>query len=145
MRLPFDYGIIGGVASYGWNSVEEWLLADNISREAKAKAILKRARSLPMPTDFINPHLKRVLNSVIAKQQTIRGNSTAAIATLLNVTEDNHEMRGACYAIAEALTKEGRMKILFRWTQSLWNHSNKAYAFCGAADGLLKYSEHMKK
>ncbi len=58
IRLPFDYGILGSAASFGWNSVEEWLIADPIATETKAKELLRRARDLPMPQDFMNPYLK---------------------------------------------------------------------------------------
>jgi hypothetical protein len=58
LRLPFDYGIIGASVSYGWNSVEQWLLDDHISAEQKAKVLLARARDLPGITDIINPYIK---------------------------------------------------------------------------------------
>lgn len=58
IRLPFDYGLIGAACSYGWNSVEQWLLDDYISAEKKAKTLLARARELPGITDIINPYIK---------------------------------------------------------------------------------------
>ncbi|MDD5457875.1 MAG: helicase-related protein [Phycisphaerae bacterium] len=58
IRLPFDYGLIGAACSYGWNSVEQWLLDDPISAEKKAQVLLARARELPGITDIINPYIK---------------------------------------------------------------------------------------
>jgi len=58
IRLPFDYGIIGAVCSFGWNSTEEWLLEDPIKATKKAKVLLNRARDLPGITDIINPYIK---------------------------------------------------------------------------------------
>lgn len=58
IRLPFDYGIVGSMASFGWNSVEEMLLADKIDRKKKAEELLGRARDLPTPTDALHPFFK---------------------------------------------------------------------------------------
>ncbi len=58
IRLPFDYGLIGAACSFGWNSVEQWLLDDPIAAEKKAKILLARARELPGITDILNPYLK---------------------------------------------------------------------------------------
>ena len=58
VRLPFDYGVIGSVASYGWNSVEQRLLRADIDGKKEATELLRRARDLPMPTDTIHPPVK---------------------------------------------------------------------------------------
>jgi N12 class adenine-specific DNA methylase len=58
IRLPFDYGLIGAACSYGWNSVEQWLLDDPISAEKRAQTLLARARDLPGITDILNPYIK---------------------------------------------------------------------------------------
>jgi hypothetical protein len=58
IRLPFDYGLIGAACSYGWNSVEQWLLDDPIAAEKRAQTLLARARDLPGITDILNPYIK---------------------------------------------------------------------------------------
>jgi len=60
-RIPFDGGLMGGVASYGWNSVEEWLWDDPINGQEKALAILKRAGDIPGLDDAIPPLPKTML------------------------------------------------------------------------------------
>lgn len=61
VRLPFDYGMVGSVASFGWNSVEEQLLDDPIAGQKKAGELLERARDLPGPTEWLMPHFKTLV------------------------------------------------------------------------------------
>ncbi len=58
MRLPFDWGLPGAWQSYGWNSMEQWLLEDDIAGEKRVAEALRRIRRMPWPMDFINPQLK---------------------------------------------------------------------------------------
>jgi len=58
VRMPFEYGVIGAVMSYAWNSVEEWLLSSPIEAKTKSQNLLARARDLPGITDIINPYIK---------------------------------------------------------------------------------------
>jgi len=58
VSLPFDYGILGSLFSFGWNSVEEELLGKEIDTKVKAKELLERARDLPGLQDLVNPYLK---------------------------------------------------------------------------------------
>lgn len=58
IRLPFDYGLIGSVSSYGWNTIEEMLLDDKINGQTKAQELLRRARDLPTPIDAMHPYFK---------------------------------------------------------------------------------------
>jgi hypothetical protein len=58
IRLPFDYGVLGALDSYGWNMVEEWLLEDKIPTNTKIRTLLARSRDIPGVADAINPHIK---------------------------------------------------------------------------------------
>lgn len=58
IRLPFDYGVLGALDSYGWNMVEEWLLEDKIPTDTKIQTLLARSRDIPSVPDAINPHIK---------------------------------------------------------------------------------------
>ena len=58
LRIPFDYGVLGAAESFGWNSIEEWLLEDKIPSDVKMNTLLKRSRDLPGITDIITPILK---------------------------------------------------------------------------------------
>ena len=57
-RIPFDYGVLGAAESFGWNSIEEWLLEDPIPSDVKMRTLLKRSRDLPGITDVITPVIK---------------------------------------------------------------------------------------
>ena len=58
IRLPYDYGLTGSAASFGWNVVEEQLIGEPIKGDKMAWELLDRARDLPGVTDVINPFLK---------------------------------------------------------------------------------------
>ena len=58
LRIPFDYGVLGAAESFGWNSIEEWLLEDPIPSNVKMRTLLKRSRDLPGITDIITPVIK---------------------------------------------------------------------------------------
>lgn len=61
VRIPFDYGIIGSMSSFGWNSTEEMLLDDKIDGKKKAEELIRRARDLPGFEDIIPPHIKTMM------------------------------------------------------------------------------------
>jgi N12 class adenine-specific DNA methylase/adenine-specific DNA methylase len=59
VRLPFEYGLSGAVASFAWNSTEDALLGgSNESIPTRLRAFLARAVQVPGPTDAIHPYLK---------------------------------------------------------------------------------------
>ncbi|HOL95625.1 MAG TPA: strawberry notch family protein [bacterium] len=62
IRLPFDYGFLGGIFSFGWNAVEEYLLNGKVDIEKGALAMLKRsAAAMPGMTEFMQPHIKTAM------------------------------------------------------------------------------------
>jgi N12 class adenine-specific DNA methylase/adenine-specific DNA methylase len=62
VRLPFEYGLSGAVASFAWNSTEDALLGgSNESIPTRLRAFLARAVQVPGPTDAIHPYLKTAI------------------------------------------------------------------------------------
>jgi hypothetical protein len=62
LRIPFDYGPIGGVQSYTWNTLEGMYTGSPLSKKAGARLILKRAMDLPgHPMGFLQPQLKALI------------------------------------------------------------------------------------
>lgn len=55
IRLPFDYGLGGAVQSWGWNSVERWLLDQPVMSRESATKLFKRAVEPPFVTDVMAP------------------------------------------------------------------------------------------
>jgi len=60
VRLPFGYGIPGGLESYGYNKVMEWFLEDPIPSDVKMKALLKRCNDIPGISTFL-PNVPKTL------------------------------------------------------------------------------------
>jgi hypothetical protein len=65
LRIPFDYGPIGGVQSYTWNALDAMYDGKApMTKQAAARLILKRALDLPgHPMTFMQPHLKAILEN----------------------------------------------------------------------------------
>jgi predicted RNA methylase len=61
IRLPFDHGPAGAVMSYGWNSMETYLLDSGPSGTDNAKAALERAISLPGLVDWMHPFIRTAM------------------------------------------------------------------------------------
>jgi hypothetical protein len=62
VRLPFEYGLSGAVASFAWNATEDALLGgSNESIPTRLRAFLARAVQVPGPTDAIHPYLKTAI------------------------------------------------------------------------------------
>jgi len=58
VRIPFDYGIGGAIASLGWNVMEGHLLKDPVPSWELIKGVLLRSSDLPGASDFLQPHIK---------------------------------------------------------------------------------------
>ena len=57
LKIPFDHGLTGGVASYASNSVEDWLFGVSHQEGTdRANGLMRRVLSdIALPTDFVHP------------------------------------------------------------------------------------------
>jgi hypothetical protein len=63
IRVPFDYGLVGAVQAYTWNTLDDWVGDRPPSvKRAKAKALVGRILDLPgHPMSFMQPQIKAAI------------------------------------------------------------------------------------
>ena len=62
VRMPFEYGLSGAVASFAWNSTEDALIGGSSQKiPERLESFLNKAAQIPGPTDAIQPYLKTAI------------------------------------------------------------------------------------